>query len=117
MSTSNAPAQWDVVKVRVNPHDRDEHPAVIISPDELCANPHKAKLNVLYGTTRRPAGGAGLFDVTLNGADGLEHPTNFDCSYVYTIDRARISTHMGRVAHERRRQIGRKIIATFRLPM
>jgi mRNA-degrading endonuclease toxin of MazEF toxin-antitoxin module len=111
-------SQWDVVKVRINPNDRDEHPAVILSPDELCANPHKAKLNVLYGTTRRPAdGGAGEFAVTLNGADGLEHPTNFDCSYVYTIDRARISMRMGRVAHERRRQIGRKIIATFRLPM
>ena len=46
--------QWDVVKVRINPEDRDEHPAVIISPEELCADLRKTKLNVLYGTTRRP---------------------------------------------------------------
>jgi len=109
--------QWDVVKVRINATDRDEHPATIISPEEHCANPYKAKLNVLYGTTRRPARGAAEHDVTLNSADGLEHQTNFDCSYIYTIDRAKISARLGSVAHERRRQIGRKIIATFRLPM
>jgi mRNA-degrading endonuclease toxin of MazEF toxin-antitoxin module len=109
--------QWDVVKVRINPADRDEHPAIVISPEELCANLHKAKVNVLYGTTRRPASAAAPYDVTLNGADGLEQMTNFDCSYIYTIDRAKISRHLGSVAAERRRQIGRKLIATFRLPM
>ena len=110
-------SQWDVVKVRINADDRDEHPAIIISPEEQCAHPHKAKLNVLYGSTRRPARDDSGTSVTLNGADGLEHQTNFDCSYLYTIDRAKISAHLGSVTHERRRQIGRKIIATYRLPM
>ena len=109
--------QWDVVKVRINANDRDEHPAIIISPEEQCVIPYKAKLNVLYGTTRRPARDDSGYAVTLNGADGLEHQTNFDCSYIYTIDRSKISAHLGSVAHERRRQIGRKIIATYRLPM
>ena len=109
--------QWDVVKVRINANDRDEHPAIIISPEEQCAIPYKAKLNVLYGTTRRPLRNDINHVVTLNGADGLEHQTDFDCSYLYTIDRAKISARLGSVAYERRRQIGRKIIATYRLPM
>jgi bifunctional DNA-binding transcriptional regulator/antitoxin component of YhaV-PrlF toxin-antitoxin module len=29
MSTCKTPAQWDIVKVRINPNDRDEHPAVV----------------------------------------------------------------------------------------
>jgi len=41
--------QWDVVKVRINPEDRDEHPAVIVSPDEICSDSRRTKLNLLYG--------------------------------------------------------------------
>jgi hypothetical protein len=44
--------QWDVVRVRIKPEDRDEHPAVIISVDEICAS--APRVNVLHGTTRRP---------------------------------------------------------------
>ncbi|MGH7997818.1 MAG: type II toxin-antitoxin system PemK/MazF family toxin [Opitutaceae bacterium] len=109
--------QWDVVKVRINPDDRDEHPAVIVSPDELCADPHKTKLNVLYGTTRRPGQAARLHEVVLNGADGLEHATLFNCVYFYGVDRRKISATVGRVAAERRRQIGRTIVASYRLPL
>jgi mRNA-degrading endonuclease toxin of MazEF toxin-antitoxin module len=117
MSTCRPPAQWDIVNVRINPNDRDEHPAIVISPPEACADRKKARLNVLYGTTRRPGFAIQEHEVQLNGADGLEHATLFSCGHIYTIDRARISARMGCVAHERRRQIGRKIIATFRLPM
>ena len=109
--------QWDIVKVRRNPNDRDEHPAVLISPPEVCADEKKPRLNVLYGTTRRPGFVPQGHEVPLNSADGLEHMTLFSCAHIYTIDRARISARLGSVAHERRRQIGRKIIATYRLPM
>ncbi len=44
--------QWDVIKVRINPEDRDEHPAVVVSPEELCADPRKRRINVLYGSPR-----------------------------------------------------------------
>ena len=90
--------QWDVVKVRINPEDRDEHPAVIISPEELCADLRKTKLNVLYGTTRRPGENPRPHDVVLNGADGLEHQTLVGCAYFYGVDR-------------------RKIVASYRLPL
>ena len=109
--------QWDVVKVRINPEDRDEHPAVIISPEELCADPRKANLNVLYGTTRRPGENPRSHDVVLNGADGLVHQTLVGCAYFYGVDRRKITGNMGRVAPERRRQIGRKVVASFRLPL
>jgi mRNA-degrading endonuclease toxin of MazEF toxin-antitoxin module len=109
--------QWDVVKVRINPEDRDEHPAVIISAEELCGDLRKTKLNVLYGTTQRPGETPRAHEVVLNGADGLEHATLVGCAYLYGVDRRKISTSIGRVAQERRRQIGRKIVATFRLPL
>lgn len=109
--------QWDIVKVRINPNDRDEHPAILISPPEACSDEKKMRLNVLYGTTRRPGSAPEAHEAQLNGADGLEYATLFSCGHIYTIDRARISAHMGSVTHERRRQIGRKIIATLRLPM
>ena len=109
--------QWDIVKVRINPKDRDEHPAVVVSPEELCADSRKTKINVLYGTTKRPAEGPRPHEVLLNGADGLEHLTLISCAYFYGVDRSKITTSIGRVAPERRRQIARKIVATFRLPL
>ena len=74
-------------------------------------------INVLYGTTKRPAAAPDSYEVTLNGADGLERPTLFNCGHLYTIDRRKITAQLGRVTPERRRQIGRKIVATYRLPL
>jgi hypothetical protein len=42
-----------------------EHPAVIFSPEELCTDPHKTGLNVLYGTTKRPGGTLSAHEVLL----------------------------------------------------
>lgn len=70
--------QWDIVKVRINPTDRDEHPAIVISPRELCADEKKRRLNVLYGTSRRPTDAITPFEVQLNGSEGLERETLFD---------------------------------------
>jgi hypothetical protein len=109
--------QWDVIKVRINPEDRDEHPAVVVSPEELCADPRKQKINVLYGSTRRPAQSVRPYEVVLNGADGLDHQTLIDCVYFYGVDRRKITAVVGRVAQERRRQIGRTIVASYRLPL
>ena len=109
--------QWDVVKVRINPEDRDEHPAVIVSPNELCSDTKKTKLNVLYGTTRRPGEAPRAHEVVLNGADGLDGATVFNCVYFYGVDRRKITATLGRVAVERRRQIGRTVVASYRFPL
>lgn len=109
--------QWDVIKVRVRPEDRDEHYCVVISPDELCADARKLLVNILVGSTKRPAQAADPHDVPLNGADGLERLTLLNCSHFSQVSRQKITAVVGRVAAERRRQIGRKIVATYRLPL
>jgi mRNA-degrading endonuclease toxin of MazEF toxin-antitoxin module len=109
--------QWDVVKVRLRPDDRDEHYCVVISADEFCADERKPLVNVLTGSTRRPAATADPHEVTLNGADGLERSTLFNCGHFHQINRLKITRVTGRVTPERRRQIGRRIVATYRLPL
>jgi mRNA-degrading endonuclease toxin of MazEF toxin-antitoxin module len=109
--------QWDIVRVRIRPTDRDEHPAVIVSNDEICADENYRVLNVLYGGTRRPGQSVRAHEAVLNGADGLERPTVFSCHHLYTVERAKISARLGEVTRERRRQIGRAIVATYRLPL
>jgi mRNA-degrading endonuclease toxin of MazEF toxin-antitoxin module len=108
--------QWEIVRVRVNASDRDEHPCVLVSPDEACADSRRL-LNVLYGTTKRPARDVRPHEVILNGPDGLDHATVFSCAHLYTIDRAKISGRIGEVSPVRRRQLGRAIVAHFRLPL
>jgi mRNA-degrading endonuclease toxin of MazEF toxin-antitoxin module len=109
--------QWDVVRVRINPQDRDEHPAVVLSREEFCHDLKRRLINVLYGTTRQLAAGQGLLDVTLNGADGLEHMTLINCEHIFTVAKEKITAVVGRVTPERRRQIGRKVVEGFRLPL
>ena len=109
--------QWDVVKVRVRPEDKDEHPAVVLSREEWCQDEKRRFLNILYGTTRRPASGASPLDVTLNGADGLESMTLFSSEHVFSVPREKISAVLGRVTPARRRQIGRTLVQAFRLPL
>jgi len=111
------PAQWDIVRVRINPEDRDEHPAIVFSPDEHCAEITRPKLNVLDGTTRRSGQPPRIHEVQLNGADGLDRPTVFSCAYFYSVPRAKIRGIIGRVTAARRRQIGRRIVAVFRVPL
>jgi mRNA-degrading endonuclease toxin of MazEF toxin-antitoxin module len=109
--------QWDIVKVRVRPEDRDEHPAVVLSREEWCQDERKPAVNVLYCTSKRPADKPGLCDVPLNGADGLERVTLANCEHVFSVSRAKITGVLGRVAIERRRQIGRMVVSAFRLPL
>jgi mRNA-degrading endonuclease toxin of MazEF toxin-antitoxin module len=109
--------QWDVVKVRVRPEDKDEHPAVVLSREEWCQDEKRRFVNILYGTSRRPASGAAPLDITLNGADGLERMTLFNSEHVFSVPRERITAVLGRVTPARRRQIGRTLVQAFRLPL
>lgn len=109
------PSQWDVVKVRINPGDRDEHPALVISTDEVCAS--APRINVIYGSTRRPGQPARPHQVVLNGADGLDRPTLFGCGHFYQVSPDAITGHYGSVTAARRREVARKIIAAYRLPL
>jgi hypothetical protein len=72
-------------------------------------------VNVLYGTSRRPANEIPLLAVQLNGADGLERPSVFDCAQIYLVHKAKVSGLLGRVTAERRRQVSRKMVEAYRL--
>jgi mRNA-degrading endonuclease toxin of MazEF toxin-antitoxin module len=109
--------QWDIVRVRIRPDDKDEHPAVILSREEWCQDPRQLVINVLYCTTKRPAVEATALDVTLNGADGLDRATSVNCGHVFSVPRSRITAIIGRVALARRPQIGRTLVFAFRLPL
>jgi hypothetical protein len=106
--------QWDIVKVRIRPDDRDEHYCVVISPDEVCHDERKPLLNILSGSTLRPADTPSHHEIILNGSDGLERRTVFNCVHFHQVNRARISAVAGTVAPIRRVVICRKIAELFR---
>ena len=56
-------------------------------------------------------------EVVLNGADGLDRPTLVNCVYFFGVDRRKITASLGRVTTERRRQIGRTLVASYRFPL
>lgn len=109
------PTQWDVVRVRIRPDDKDLHPAVVISRAEVCADSRKQSINVIYGTTRRPAGAPVATDVVLNGADGLDRPTLFNCDHLFTVRKESVESRFGRVTLERRRALSRTLHRAFAL--
>ncbi|HKB56488.1 MAG TPA: type II toxin-antitoxin system PemK/MazF family toxin [Lacunisphaera sp.] len=108
-------AQWDVVRVRIRPTDKDLHPAVVVSRTEVCRDPRKSSINILYGSTKRPATSVGATDVVLNGADGLEHTTAFNCDHLFTVTKVSLEARYGSVAFERRRALSRTIHRAFAL--
>jgi hypothetical protein len=107
--------QWDVVKVRVNPNDRDEHPAVILSPNEVAGDSRFVKVNVLYGTTKRPRDSIRPGQFLLDTADGCEHLTVFDCIFFPGVRKDQITATLGSVTVARRRSLHQTLAATLRL--
>jgi hypothetical protein len=107
--------QWAVVKVRFRLNDRDEHPAVVVSNDEHCADHRLTRINVLYGTKISPGNPPRIHQTLLDSAEGLDLLTAVDCSYLYTVEKDSITAAVGIVGPERRRTLKRTIIASFRL--
>ncbi|MBI4625134.1 MAG: type II toxin-antitoxin system PemK/MazF family toxin [Verrucomicrobia bacterium] len=106
--------QWDVVKVRINPQDRDEHPAIILSPNEITGG-RADRLNVLYGTTKRPAVALLPGQILLDEADGCEHLTVFECTFFPVVKKEAIRARLGKVSPNRRRPLHQTIAAALRL--
>jgi len=107
--------QWDIVKVRIYPNDRDEHLAIVLSPVEIAGNAQYHKVNVLYGTTKRPAVDIKPGQIILDGADGCEHPTVFDCIFFPVVPKDRITANVGSVCPTRRRILYKTIAEALRL--
>jgi len=107
--------QWDIVRFRIRPQDRDLHPGIVLSGEEWCASAHTTNLNVLPCSKRVPGDTVKPHQVVLNGADGLESLSTADCRFFHIIKKEGVSDVIGRVSSERRRAIGRKINEVLRL--
>jgi len=107
--------QWDVVKVRVNPEDRDPHPAIILSPAEVVSSPRVDRVNVIYGSTKRPGRDLLPGQILLDEADGCEHLTVFDCLLFPVVKKAAIIEKLGAVSNARRRMLHQTIAGVLRL--
>lgn len=107
--------QWDLVKVRINPQDRDAHPAIILSPEEVVAAAHVDRVNIIYGSTKRPARALLPGQVLLDEADGCEHLTVFDCLLFPVVKKSSIIERLGSVSSTRRRNLHQTIASALRL--
>jgi len=98
---------------QVRPTDQDLHPAVVLSRTAVCADARKQTVNVLFGTTKRPAGEISPTDVALNSADGLERLTLINCDHIYTVRKDTVDSRLGSVSYERRRALCRTLARAF----
>jgi hypothetical protein len=106
--------QWDIIKVRIHPQDRDEHPAIILSPSEISSG-RAEKINVLYGSTKRPGADILPGQILLDEADGCEHLTVFDCVFFPVVRKSAITAKLGSVSPARRRKLHQTLAAALRL--
>ena len=104
--------RWDVVFLRAEGRaDPTGHPAVILSGENTLGDAKQNRFNVLLGTKKPPAASTGAHQVLLNGADGLDHLTQLDCSLVYVARKESVLRSAGRVSPARRGEIARKVRA------
>jgi mRNA-degrading endonuclease toxin of MazEF toxin-antitoxin module len=107
--------QWETWMTRGDEQDPHGHPLIIFSNDEACADGNRAALNVLFGSTKRPAVGIRRFENICDEADGFEKATVIDCSRIYFISKEKLGRRLGSVSRMRRVEVCRKIAEVFRL--
>jgi len=100
--------------VRIHPQDRDEHPAIILSPNEIVLG-RADRVNVIYGSTKRPGVDILPGQILLDQADGCEHLTVFDCVFFPVVGKASITSKLGSVSPARRRKLHQTLSAALRL--
>lgn len=107
--------QWDIYSY---PFAEGSHPAVILSPDEVCANPDFPEVDVMFCATHRPiAREPKRFAVVSDEADGLSWRTAVRCHKLLLVRKDAFGNRWGSVSPVRRREIARKIVEVFRLPL
>ena len=99
--------QWEF------PHG--SHPAVIVSPEDRCANADIQTVNVVGCSTQRARRMPEIHEVLLNGADGFDWETLCRCDVMFLAKKSELTRRRGMLTRERRRQIGQKIIRLFGL--
>jgi mRNA-degrading endonuclease toxin of MazEF toxin-antitoxin module len=99
---------------RGDEQDPHGHPLIVLSNDESCEDSNRASVNVLFGSTKRPAIANRPFEILCDEADGFENPTIVDCSRIYFIPKAKLARRLGAVTRLRRVQACRKVAEVFR---
>ena len=107
--------QWETWMTRGDEQDPHGHPLIVFSNDEACADANRASLNVLFGSTKRPAMASRPFEIVCDEADGFEKSTVIDCSRVFFISKGKLGHRLGSVSQVRRVQTCRRIAEVFRL--
>lgn len=103
--------RWDIVLLQVDERDQSGHPAVVLSGENTLRDSKQQRFNALLATKKPPAAATGEHQVLLNGADGLDHLTQVDCSLVYVVRKPSVLRLAGTVSLESRKQIQRKVRA------
>ena len=90
-----------------------EHPAIIVS-NELRVE-RKPEVVILKCSTQRATRDAIGLEAIVDEADGLDWKTIVPCDVFYTIPKAKLKRRRGQVTVARRRDIVRKMFASFEL--
>jgi mRNA-degrading endonuclease toxin of MazEF toxin-antitoxin module len=95
-----------------------DHPAVILSPPEICSNDDVDEVNVLFASSARPVNRPPKsHEVVLDASDGLDWKTVVRCQRIYLVKKGALKGKRGLVSTSRRREISRKLVEVFRLPI
>jgi mRNA-degrading endonuclease toxin of MazEF toxin-antitoxin module len=107
--------QWDIWSYGFS---EGEHPAVVLSPEEICTNSDVEEINVLLATSARPVSrDPKRTEVVLDMADGLDWKSFVRCQKIYLVPKSDLTLRRGHVSSIRQREISRKLIEVFRLPI
>jgi mRNA-degrading endonuclease toxin of MazEF toxin-antitoxin module len=107
--------QWDIYLYSFK--EEQPHPVVILSNDELCANPDILYLNGLLCSSIRGDRPLKRREAALDEADGLDWKTAARCDFIYALTKTLFREQRGRVSQQRQAELLRKIRFCFRWPL
>lgn len=108
-------SQWEIWSYSF---PEGEHPAIILSPSEVCSNADIHEVNVLFASSARPVSrNLKAHEVALDQSDGLDWKTCVRCHRIHLVQKNELTRRRGVVSFNRRREIGRKLVEVFRLPL
>ena len=107
--------QWDIYLYDFA--QERPHPVVILSNEEICANPDIEYLNGLLCSSVRVERPLKRRETGLDEADGLDWKTAVRCDFIYTLNKRLIGELRGHVSDVRQLELLRKIRFCFRWPL
>ena len=107
--------QWDIYLYSFQ--QERPHPVVILSNDEICANPDIRYVNGLLCTSVRADRPIKRREALLDEANGLDWKTAVRCDFIYVLEKSLFRESRGRVVDARQLELLRKMRFCFRWPL